>query len=276
MKTITEVCSIFFSPTHTSKKVANAVAKGTGITKTIQHNLTIPPISPIYLASGTLAVFAVPVYGGHIPSIATERIKTVKGKQNPAIVIAVYGNRDYEDALKELAVLVRQQGFIVIAAATFIGEHSYSNAKYPISKDRPNKKDLRIAEIFGKKVFDKMIMSERIHEIDITQIKRPKQPIWSTLRFVAKVIQLRHAKKTIQKAPSILNVSACTHCGACAKSCPTQAIALGEEQVTDPTLCIRCCACVKVCPQHIRIYETPFSKLLSTCYSKEKEPQILI
>lgn len=275
MKTITKACSIFFSPTHTSQKVANAVVKGTGMATATPHNLTILPVSPIYLTSETLAVFAVPVYGGHVPPIVAERIKTINGEQTPAIVIAVYGNRDYEHALDELATLVRQQGFIAVAAATFIGEHSYSNKQYPISAGRPNENDLRKAETFGKEVMNK-IAAEGTHEIDVTQIKRPKQSMWSTLCFVAKVMQMRRAKKPVQKAPSITDASACTHCGACAKSCPTQAISLGEEQTTDSIRCIRCCACVKVCPQHIRSYETPFSKLLSTYYSKEKEPQTFV
>jgi ferredoxin/flavodoxin len=275
MTTITKACSIFFSPTHTSQKVANAVVKGTGIASVSQQNLTVLPVSPIHLTTDTLTVFAAPVYGGHIPSVAVERIKEIKGEQTPAIVMVVYGNRDYEHALEELSELVSQQGFTVVAAATFIGEHSYSNKQYPISAGRPNGNDLQKAEAFGKKVFDK-INREGIHSIDVMKIKRPKQSAWSTLRFITKVIRMRRAKRPIQAAPSILDISTCTHCGACSKGCPTQAITIGEEQTTDATRCIRCCACVKVCPQHIRVYETPFSKILSTCYAKEKAPQTLL
>ena len=75
MTTITKACSIFFSPTHTSQKVANAVVKGTGIASVSQQNLTVLPVSPIHLTTDTLTVFAAPVYGGHIPPVAVERIK---------------------------------------------------------------------------------------------------------------------------------------------------------------------------------------------------------
>jgi len=276
MTTLTKTCSIVFSPTHTSQKVANAIVKGTGITVSIQYNFTLPPVSPLHIDHNTLAVFAAPVYGGHIPTVAIERIKKVTGEQSPAIVVVVYGNRDYEHALEELATLVRQQGFKVIAAATFIGEHSYSNQQYPISAGRPNKNDLLKAEAFGQKVAEKISNESSTQEIDIKQIKRPKQSPWSTIRFITEVLRIKRAKKPIQATPSISDISSCTHCGTCAKNCPTQAISIGEEQTTDSSRCIRCCACVKMCPQHIRVYETPFSQLLSTCYSREKEPHTLL
>lgn len=276
MTTITKTCSIVFSPTHTSQKVANAIMKGTGIPVTVQYDLTLPPVSPLHVDGDTLTVFATPVYGGHVPSIAIERIKEVTGEHSPAMVVVVYGNRDYDHALEELADLVRQQGFKVIAAATFIGEHSYSNRQYPISAGRPNENDLRKAEAFGKEAAEKISNEPSIQEIDVKQIKRPKQSLWSTLRFIAKFLKVKRAKKPIAATPSIADISSCTHCGTCAKNCPTQAISIGEEQTTDSSRCIRCCACVKMCPQHIRVYETPFSQLLSTCYAREKEPHTLL
>ena len=276
MTTITKTCSIVFSPTHTSQKVANVIMKGTVIPDATPYNFTLPPVSSLHIDCDTLVVFAAPVYGGHIPPIAIERMKKVTGEQSPAIVVVVYGNRDYEHALEEFAALVRQQGFKVIAAATFIGEHSYSTRQYPISAGRPNKNDLLKAETFGQEVAKKISNESSIQEIDVKQIERPEQSLWTTLRFIAKVLRVKGAKKTVQPTPSITDISSCTHCGICAENCPTQAISIGEEQTTDFSRCIRCCACVKMCPLHIRIYETPFSQLLSTCYAREKEPHTLL
>ena len=51
---------------------------------------------------GTLAVLAVPVYGGRVPEPALERIRACRGNGTPAVLAAVYGNREFEDALLEL------------------------------------------------------------------------------------------------------------------------------------------------------------------------------
>jgi len=45
-----------------------------------------------------------------------------------------------------------------------------------------------------------------------------------------------------------VNVEKCMHCGACAGSCPQNAIFLHEVILTFSTACNRCGRCVKICP----------------------------
>ena len=41
----------------------------------------------------------------------------------------------------------------------------------------------------------------------------------------------------------------CLSCGACAESCPAEAISEGEDKfVIDPDLCVSCGACAEDCP----------------------------
>ena len=50
----------------------------------------------------------------------------IYGQDSPAVAVVVYGNRDYDDALLELRDWCVAHGFVPVAGAAFIGEHSYS------------------------------------------------------------------------------------------------------------------------------------------------------
>ena len=55
---------IFFSPTHTSARIARAIGEGIGMGRRMETDLTLDEqTSPIEM-NGELCVIAVPVYGG--------------------------------------------------------------------------------------------------------------------------------------------------------------------------------------------------------------------
>lgn len=140
---------VFFSPTHTSAKIARAIGEGIGMGRRIETDLTLDESdSPIEI-NDSLTVIAAPVYGGRVAPVALQRIKRLKGNNSPAIVVVVYGNRDYEDALLELRDTVASLGFTPLSAGAFIGEHSYSTAEMPVAAGRPDATDLQIARTFG-------------------------------------------------------------------------------------------------------------------------------
>lgn len=43
-----------------------------------------------------------PVYAGRVPALAVERLKGMKTSGVKCVIVAVYGNRAYEDALVEM------------------------------------------------------------------------------------------------------------------------------------------------------------------------------
>ena len=125
--------TIYFSPTGTTRKVAEAIAKGLkapaseGSEPVVRSlDLTHRDAAEELLAGETLAVLAAPVYGGHVAPEAVRRMKGIRGSGTPAVVAVVYGNRAFEHAAEELARLAEEQGFRPIAAGAFVGEHSYS------------------------------------------------------------------------------------------------------------------------------------------------------
>ena len=256
--TANEVHLIYFSPTHTSKQVGEAIVRGTGITNVINTNLTQQAAQDLVITESALAIIVVPVYGGRVAPLAMDRLASVRGNNTPAVIVVVYGNRAYEKSLMELDYWAIQQGFKVIAGATFIGEHSYSTEKYPVAAGRPDAEP------------------EKLYAVDVRKIRRPRQPFFPLFRFLRKVIALRKSGVPLPRTPWVEDESLCTHCGACAKMCPVSAIIKGDELNTDAERCIKCCACVKGCPQKARVYDTPFAVLLSQCFVKQKDPCTLL
>lgn len=275
---ITEVNLITFSPTGTSRKVGEAILRGTQVGHSAVIDLTHLSDESRCLSDNTLAVFTVPVYGGHVAPLAVQRMKEIQASGTPAVVVAVYGNRAYEHALLELDSMVTAMGCKVIAAGTFIGEHSYSTDAYPIAAGRPDEEDLAYAEAFGAKVAAKIAAAadyEHLYGVDVRRIARPKQPFIPLFRFLCKVIKMRKSGVLIPRIPEV-SADLCTHCGACVKACPVGAVIKGDECNTLADKCIRCCACVKCCPQKARTYDTPFSAMLSECFKRPKEDRILL
>lgn len=276
---LNEAHLIYFSPTHTSKQVAEAIVHGTDIKKVVTTNITLNPAEEIVLPASVLAVIVVPVYGGSVAPLAMERLQSIRGTDTPVVLVVVYGNRAYEKALTELDAYALPHGFKVIAGATFIGEHSYSSEKYPIAVGRPDENDLSIAVHFGKTVQEKILAastSGTLYPVDVRSIKRPSQPFLPLLRFLRKVIKLRKSKVPLPRAPWLEDESLCTHCGVCVVHCPVGAIIKGDETHTNVDKCIKCCACVKSCKQNARTYDTPFAVLLSQCFTRQKEPRTIV
>ncbi len=269
---------IYFSPTHTSEQVAKAIVRGTGIEEVQITDITLQPADELVLPESSLAIIAVPVYGGHVAPLAMERLRNIRGTNTPTVIVVIYGNRAYEKALMELDEYALPNGFKIIAGGTFIGEHSYSTAEHPISAGRPSVDDLELACAFGNRVMQKIEAAtepDKLYPVDVRNIPRPRQPFFTLLRFARKVMALRKSGKPFPAAPGV-EEGKCTHCGYCALHCPAKAIAKGNELHTDASLCIKCCACVKQCPQRARTYDSPFGELLAKYFTRQKEPKTIL
>ncbi len=272
--TLNKIYTVCFSPTATSRKVSDAVAQGLslGAIPVVRNNLTRRAAN-LQLCSHDLAVFAVPVYGGHVPPIALERMSGVKGDNTPAVVVVVYGNRAFEHAAEDLGAFVRRQGFRPVACAAFVGEHSYSTEAHPIGAGRPDRADLERASSFGREVYTKLA-SDNWSEVDPARLK--DLPIGEEQReaFV-RAITASKQNFTGRMFP-VTDPARCVLCGTCSAMCPTGAIPPGNELKTDPERCIRCCACVKVCPEGARTLDNPYARPLSAFFGGRKEPVVLL
>ena len=258
MNTLTTTRIIYFSPTHTSEKIARAVGEGIGMPRRIETDLTLDEgTSPVEIKD-ELTILAVPVYGGRVAPIALQRMRRLKGNGSPAILIAVYGNRDYEDALIELRDTATSLGFVPVSAGAFIGEHSYSTPELPIAEGRPDEGDLQKARRFGNESLKKWERNDTTGPLSVKgnipyKELPPNRPACPTCN------------------------ENCFACGECIEVCPTHAIRLSDDRSrieTDVNRCIKCCACVKTCPNRARIFSSPFAAVLHEKCSARREPEL--
>jgi ferredoxin len=256
---------IYFSPTQTTQKVLAAIAEGTGITQTEHLDLTAPAsaANSVTEIKGELAIIGVPVYSGRVAPDAVKRLQQIKGHQTPAIIIVVYGNREFEDALVELRDITSAAGFVPVAAGAFIGEHSFASETMPIANSRPDPDDLEKARNFGQTI------REKLNQLQTLNTDTPLQVPGN----------IPYKEPIIRSGISPVSTEAlCTLCGTCADVCPTAAITVREAIETDKEGCIICFACVKNCPSGARVMEDPMilkaTEWLHTNYSTYKDPEL--
>lgn len=259
MKTIQNTHLIYFSPTRTSAKVAHAVAKGLGAENGKEIDFTYAVDLQPLTVRDALVVIAVPVYGGRVAPVALKRLQRVKAENSRAILIVLYGNRAYEDALVELYDEAVQMGFTPVAAAAFVGEHSFSQPELPIAQGRPDGSDLQRAEAFGREV---------LHKLET-----------GTLEELLSVPGNRPYREFGPSSPIIPTPGeGCTGCESCFSVCPTDAISMNQDgfALTNPGECIKCCACVRACPTGDRVFDSPFTAFLHTNFKTRREVELFL
>jgi len=263
---VKQVKLIYFSATGTTQKVLESIAKGITVEDVEHINLTLPKgaqqaIPPF---SDELVIIGAPVYGGRLPVDAINRLKQLKASKTLAVLIVVYGNRDFEDALLELKNLAIELGFNPVAGGAFIGEHSFATEDVPIANGRPDSLDVQKAMDFGAKIKDK-----------VTALQSPDAQM--DLEIPGRFPYEADGARSMAVSP-VTKEDTCTVCGTCASGCPTAAISINGHVVTKIELCIRCCACVKNCPTGARVWEdsmmNTITNWLNENCSTRKEPQI--
>lgn len=259
---------LHFSPTGTTRKVLGAIAEGLGVDKPKHIDLTSPGTRTGRgrKIQGGLTIIGVPVYTGRVALEAVRGLQRFKAHNAPAVIVVVYGNREYEDALLELKNIAVESGFTPIAGAVFIGEHSFSKEGTPIAHGRPDIDDLNTARAFGA------IVQKRMGDLGSLHSMAPLQ--------VPGNFPYRERNPSLMTSPETRKET-CVSCGKCVEVCPMAAIILQDNRVeTDKEKCLLCCACVKNCPSGARCLEDPrliqFAEKLSASCSRRKEPEFYL
>jgi len=257
---------ITYSPTRTSYKVAKEVAEAVGGATVQKTDLTYADGAvALTCKPEDVAVLAVPVYAGRVAPIAAKRLAGIKGQATPAVVVVVYGNREYEDALLELRNLATEAGFVVVAAAAFIGEHSFSSVDMPVAPGRPDQEDLQKARDFGTEV--------------AAAIARLANAGETSLAGIPGNFPYKDGVGPMPFGPQ-LDDDLCTLCGSCVDQCPVGAITVAQEMQLDVALCTLCCRCIKVCPEEaLSIAGTPAKAKMEWLFAnckERKEPVVFL
>ncbi len=248
-----KVSTIYFSATYTTKRVAEAVASHLSHDVTTYDITNEVPSGQIIIPANEIMVVGIPVYAGRVPTMAIERLRYFRGNNTPAIIIAVYGNRHYDDAVLELHDIMTDCGFRTIAAGAFIAQHSI----FPkVGSTRPDARDMNTIESFAHKA--KTLINCELSTINIPG-NRPYKvpggiPIWPTA-----------SRK-------------CNTCGACARLCPTGAINPIEPRGVDKGKCIKCGRCVAICPTKARrFYGIKYAlaaRKFNATFTARREPEM--
>jgi ferredoxin len=261
----TETASlVYFSPTSTTGIVLEEIARGMGQESPKVIDITRPEIrkqtAPVF--ENEVVLIGAPVYAGRVAKDAAAYIKTLKGSGSLAVVVVVYGNREFEDALLELKNMAVDSGFVVLAGGAFIGEHSFSDTEFSIAPGRPDEADLEKAFLFGQKIAGMLNSLET--PADVLDVEVPGN--------------FPYKEGMGDGAFAFIDVTDdCDDCGICAPACPKEAINEADHYSTIDARCIFCCACIKACPQQARIMKAgPMkdkAKWLSENCAQRKEPQ---
>lgn len=239
------IYQIYFSPTGNTEKAVKIVGKVFGECKSID-------LSERNTAAGRsfskedVCIFGVPSYGGRVPATALERMKQYEGNGARAVLLTSYGNRAFEDTLKELQDFLTGKGFLCIAGISAVAEHSIMRQ---FATGRPDAEDVQELTRFARKILDKLNQRSLPASLSI--------PGNTPYREYNGVPLKPKAGKD------------CKGCGTCAALCPVGAIPTETPDKTNTDSCISCMRCVKICPSHARKVN---SLMLKAASCKLKEP----
>ena len=216
---------ITFSPTGGTKKSADLLSAAWSEKKEINLMNRREDFGKYTFTAEDICLVAVPSFAGRVPAVATERLKQMQGGGAKAILVAVYGNRAYEDTLIELEDTMKDCGFQPVGGAAVVAEHSIFRE---FAKGRPNAADEAQLKEWSVKLKEK---AEKGGSVSFPG-NRPY--------------------KKYGAIPMTPKAKICQNCGKCVSICPVGAIPGENPKETHTDKCITCMACVAVCPIQAR------------------------
>lgn len=223
-----KLSKIYFSPSGTTAKIVNEIAKTFPM---MRENYDLLSFDEEKTFSNELVIIGVPVFDGRIPKIARERLSKIKGDNTKAIAVLNYGNMDYGDALLELSELLKENKFDLVGVATTVSQHSQFSE---VGKNRPDERDLKKIKKFSEKIKDKL-ESGKTNELFFSGTK----PYHNYVK----------PEFSINCDEEI-----CTYCNDCVYTCPEDAITENNPTMTDLDSCTRCSTCINVCSENARSF----------------------
>lgn len=247
---MTTVWAVYFSGTGTTERTVTHIAGELArllAAPCRSLDFTRPQVrqQELNFCQSDLVVLGTPVYAGRVPNVLLPFLREkVRGGGALAVPVVLFGNRAFDDSLMELRNILTANGFMPVAAAAFVGEHSFSRT---LGAGRPNGADEAEMDAFA----DGLAAKLRAGDTAAVTVGGcdPIRPYYTP--------RDRHGNPiNILKVKPKTDMSKCGGCGWCAAHCP-----MGSIDPTDVSqvngVCIKCCACVKGCPTGAKYFDDP-------------------
>lgn len=243
------IVALYFSPTKNTEKCVKALADGLSSVLTGGDYFAID-ITPRDARRGVydfgpedIVIVGMPVYAGRIPNKISPFITdSIYGDGSLAIPLVTYGNRAYDDSLKELATILYDNGCDITGSVAALGEHSFSEK---LATGRPDAKDLEDIKNYGINL-GKSLLKGNHKLINVSSL--PGRELESSEYYVPLKKEGTPAK--FLKAMVETDLSKCTGCKACKEACPMDNY---RNSLSAPEgICIKCQGCIKACPEHAK------------------------
>ena len=259
---IKKIWAASFSPTGGTEHIVSLLAEEMGkCLKLPVHKIsfTLPDErkKSCTFTEEDLLILGTPVYAGRIPNkILPDVDRSFEGKGTLAVAVSVFGNRNYDDGLMELALLLENHGFCVAAAAAAAARHAFSD---DIGAGRPDKQDEKELRVFARRAAEKIkefsgkekIVSGNKSSCGVSALQitghNPVGPYYTPLRADGQPAKFLKAKP-------VTDENLCNRCGTCAQVCPMGSISREAPSVVNG-ICIKCQACIRACPTQAKHFE---------------------
>lgn len=265
---------LYFSPTGTTKKIVKTIGEYVAFNLNdksliLENDFTLIKNrkKSLFFVEDDIVILGVPVYAGRVPNIILNFLNSIESSGAKIILIVLYGNRDFDDALIELKDISIKNKFKIVAGLTFIGEHSFSKI---LAKNRPDEKDIDKAKSFAYKISEKLNLGNFNEEVYVKG-NRPYREYYRPKNEKGNFVDIRKVK------PKTKNT--CIDCKICIQKCPMNSINFNNVEKIQG-ICIKCGACIKECPKNAKYFDDinylRHKKELEMELVERKEPEIFI
>ncbi len=246
-----KIWAVYFSGTGTTRRTVERIASGLAEKLALpveKVDFSRPQVrqQELRFDAADLVVFGTPVYAGRVPNVLLPFLQEkIVGGGALAVPVVLFGNRAYDDALMELRNILAADGLHPVAAAAFVGEHSFSRT---LGQGRPNENDEALMDEFAAKTANLVRRLPAAPEKPVAVGgQEPLRPYYTPRDRAGNHINILKVKPKT-------DMTRCGGCGLCAEMCP-----MGSIDPTDVSavrgICIKCCACVKGCPTGAKYFD---------------------
>ena len=218
-----------------------------------------------------------------------------------AIPICVYGNRNWDNAILDAALLLKKKGFVPAGAGAIGSRHAFSDS---IGACRPDNDDFSDVEKLCLGAVENLrnysarldnVDSARLNGMDTARFDGVNNKGLVCCESLEKMLansgvtdnkELPYytplkedgTPAVFLKARPVTDWEACDKCGLCSTVCPVGSI--DDNTMDCISVCIKCQACVRACPTGAKSFDDAdflsHVKMLEKNYSQRKDNLIII